>query len=224
MDDTDPPHGGLTFIAEDAAIVIEALEYAAHPQLAAQAENLLGRLGPETVAAFEPEPEQEPDERQRLRARLLMVIGSQEGPGQMEYEVADTVASMPGDICAIVTRWVERASRAHRRQAAHPDGQAAPGPDVIPPGEALEAQRREALMRAVIAVVDQAPAAMSQDERTIAVAEALLTREMFTDRWCPACQATAEGMCADHDRGSDLVDEFRRHAYKRLPGSPEIDT
>jgi hypothetical protein len=81
--------------------------------------------------------------------------------------------------------------------------------------DAAQHARIHELRTAILAVVDQAKD-MSQDERTIAVADALLGRETFTEGWCPACRATAEGICENHDQGSDLVDAFRRHAYKRI--------
>jgi hypothetical protein len=99
----------------DAAIVLEALEHVARPQLAAQAERLLERLRSEPGAAQCPGEEQDPDERRRLRTRLLYVLGSVAGPGQPDYETADVLAAMPGDVCKVVTRWLELASGQERR-------------------------------------------------------------------------------------------------------------
>lgn len=113
MTNTEPAPAGLTFSAEDAPIVLEALEQAAHPhpQLAARAESLLARLSLEPDAEHHLEAEQYPDERRRLRTRLLYVLASTASPGQSDYETADVLAAMPGDVCSTVTRWIQRAKR-----------------------------------------------------------------------------------------------------------------
>lgn len=99
-------------------------------------------------------------------------------------------------------------------------GQQVPAP--ASPEELREADRQLELRQAILAVVDQAPEDMPQAVRTAVLAEALVHRELFATEWCADCQATAEGLCHDHDLGVDQIDEFRRRAYRRLPGSPEV--
>jgi hypothetical protein len=93
-------------------------------------------------------------------------------------------------------------------------------PEPSPP-QVDEGRVRE-LQQAILRLVDEADGT-SENERAIAIAEALLTREMFTEGWCTACQATTEGMCADHDRSTDLIDDVRRHLYSRV-GVTDIQT
>jgi hypothetical protein len=99
--------------------------------------------------------------------------------------------------------------------------QAAPRSDGGDAVQIDEGRVRE-LQQAILRLVDEADGT-SQNERAIAIAEALLTREMFTEGWCTACQATTEGMCADHDRSTDLIDDVRRHLYSRV-GVTDIQT
>ena len=80
----------------------------------------------------------------------------------------------------------------------------------------------DTLERAIRAIVTDA-SGISPAERSVIVADALAALELDGLGWCERCQSAPEGLCHDHVQGSGLVDAFRRHAYRRLPGRPLIE-
>ncbi|MGO9078138.1 MAG: hypothetical protein ACLQDY_03740 [Streptosporangiaceae bacterium] len=79
---------------------------------------LLAELEPGSAAEAAPgrDPGLEHDETERrwLRTRLLGALGVTE-PTDGESAIADALAAMPGDVCLVVTRWLQR------RQGAGPE-------------------------------------------------------------------------------------------------------
>jgi hypothetical protein len=107
-----------------------------------------------------------------------------------------------------LTRW----AREHR------------APGALPTAEQIRhAEQWDQLLTTCLAVLDQAPAWMSENTRTAILADALAAREFLALRWCVRCKLTRGGDCPDHIAGLALVDEARRHIYRRLPGRPLIE-
>lgn len=97
-------------------------------------------------------------------------------------------------------------------------------PDDLQPPEGYRAAMALAnLKRSVLAVVDQAPDDIPRDERTGILLDAAADTALFADRWCPACQATAEGLCADHDAITDALDDARHIVTARSGARRAVD-